>query len=68
MNNPIKTEEVRDEDLKVGDLVHVLQWVRIVAIKPYKGPLADIIHAIAETVPGVGFSLQKGNYSTRAAY
>jgi hypothetical protein len=52
----------RNEDLKVGDMVRVLGWVRIVAIRPYRAewPLHAIIFAIADTVPGVGFSLERG--------
>ena len=60
-------EDVRNEDLRVGDYVYVLGIKRIVAIKPYTGPLEDIIFAIADTVPGVGFSLERGGYTTRAA-
>ena len=41
-------------------MVNVLGWKRIVAIRPYTGPLTDIIFAVADTVPGVGFSLQYG--------
>ena len=51
----------RNEDLKVGDVA--LLWCgawRITAIRPYHGPLKDIIFALADTVPGVGFSLEIG--------
>lgn len=58
----------RNEDLKVGDIVRM--WgnidVCIVAISPYKGPLADIIFAIA-SIRGwngpKGFSLERGGYT-----
>jgi hypothetical protein len=53
--------KVRDEDLVVGDLVHVLgRWVRITAIRPYTGVLRHILFGLADTVPGTGFSLEIG--------
>ena len=51
---------IANEELRVGDMVDVLGWKRVVAIRPYRGPLADIIVAIVDTVPGVGFSLERG--------
>ena len=57
-------EEVPDEELRVGDMVYVLGVKRITAISPYKGPY-DFIIGIAETVPGVGFSLERGGYTRR---
>jgi hypothetical protein len=51
---------VPNEDLRVGDMVNVLGWKRITRIVPYDGPLKDIIFAVADTVPGVGFSLERG--------
>lgn len=60
------TSTTRNEDLRVGDVVNVLGWKRIVAIRPYRGPLTDIIFALADTVPGVGFSLERGGYTERA--
>lgn len=58
-------EEVKDEELREGDMVYVFGWKRIVKIKPYDGPLKDIVFALADTVPGVGFSLCFGSYTTR---
>lgn len=63
------TESRRDEDLRVGDVVRL--WCgtkRITAIEPYRGPLADVVFAIAEYTPGAsgalgGFSLQRGGYT-----
>jgi hypothetical protein len=54
---------VRNEDLLVGDLVDVLGTKRITAIRPYTGPLRDIIFALADTEPGCGFSLERGGYT-----
>lgn len=51
--------EKPNEELKVGDMVYVLGWKRITAIRPYTGPLVDILFAIADTVPGCGFSLER---------
>jgi len=56
----------RNEDLQVGDVVatwEACKWVRIVAIRPYVGPLVDIIFAIVDTKPGLGFSLARGGYA-----
>ena len=63
---PEPHEYVRDEDLRPGDMVHVLGWKRITAIHPYDGPLRDITFALADTVPGVGFSLERGGVTVRA--
>jgi hypothetical protein len=52
----------RNEDLKVGDMVNVLGIKRISAIRPYRGPHA-FIFAVADTVPGGGFSLERGGYT-----
>ncbi len=51
---------IKNEDLGEGDVVDVLGWKRITAIRPYVGPLTHIIFAVADTVPGVGFSLERG--------
>lgn len=52
------TESVRDEDLRVGDTVFFLGRARrILEIKPYTGPLTDIVFAIAHTDLGGSFSL-----------
>jgi hypothetical protein len=59
------TEDVPNETLQVGDMVQALGWKRITVIRPYRGPLTDIIFAIADTDTGVGFSLEKGGYTTR---
>lgn len=59
----MNTEHVRDEDLRVGDVVVALRKARIVAIRPYTGPLTDIIFAIADTDIGSGFSLAIGGYT-----
>lgn len=55
--------EVRNEDLKVGDVVDVLGAKRITKIVPYRGPLSDIIFASASTDLGGGFSLEIGGYT-----
>ena len=60
MGEAPKRKFARDEDLKVGDMVRVLGWKRITAIHKYTGPLTDIVFAIADTVPGAGFSLCYG--------
>jgi len=57
----VKTS-TRNEDLKVGDMVDVLGIKRVTAIRPYRGPHA-FIFALADTVPGVGFSLERGGYT-----
>lgn len=54
--------DLRNEDLRVGDVVHAITWKRITAIRPYKGP-HDFIFAIVDTVPGVGFSLERGGFT-----
>ena len=61
-------QEKRNEDLRVGDVVKL--WCgtqRIIAIHPYNGPLVDIIFAIVDTAPGMGFSLERGGYTTTVA-
>lgn len=55
--------EVRNEDLKIGDII--VLWFgtrRITSIRPYAGPLSDIIFAIASYEPGPigGISLERG--------
>jgi hypothetical protein len=60
MKPEAKPQSTRNEDLKVGDIIDVLGIKRITAIRPYEGPLRDIIFALADTVPGVGFSLERG--------
>lgn len=57
--------EVPDEDLRAGDVVDVLGRKTITMIRPYVGPLKDIVLGIADTEPGVGFSLCYGQ-RTRA--
>lgn len=57
-------ENVKNEALRPGDVVHVLGVKRITAIRPYRGPF-NFIFAIADTAPGVGFSLEKGGYTDR---
>ena len=54
---------VRNEDLRPDDVVLALGRKRIVAIRPYKGPLTDIIFALADTDIGCGFSLEIGGYT-----
>ncbi len=62
----LQIESVRNEDLRVGDMVKLWSGVkRITAIEPYVGPLGYIIFAIAGVVPGTGFSLEKGGYTDR---
>lgn len=58
-------KSVRNEDLKVGDVVQVLGRKRITEIRPYKGPLIDIIFALADTDTGPGFSLERGGWTER---
>jgi hypothetical protein len=54
------TKTIRDEDLKVGDVVVILGGeVRVVAIEPYTGPLEEVF-AIARTAPKRDFSLVHG--------
>ena len=56
----------RNEDLKVGDLIQLWCGVeRIARIEPYRGPLTDIVFAIAYFAgPGNrGFSLEIGGYT-----
>lgn len=63
------TSEKRNEDLRVGDVIRL--WCgtkRIVRIELYRGPLADIIFAVAYCEPRVGtlpwgLSLEKGGYT-----
>lgn len=65
MSAPLVPKEVPNEDLRVGDLVYVLGWKRIVAIRPYVGP-HDFIFGVVDTVPGVGFSLERGGTTLRS--
>lgn len=47
-----------NEELQVGDAVQL--WCgtkRITAIRPYAGPLADIIFALVDVDIGVGFCI-----------
>jgi hypothetical protein len=62
------TRSTRNEDLAAGDVIRM--WhshtVTIVAIEPYRGPLADVIFATARIAgwngPN-GFSLERGGYT-----
>lgn len=55
---------IRDEDLRVGDSVRLVGGVRrITAIRPYRGPLTDIVFALADCDAGPGFSLCSGSYT-----
>jgi hypothetical protein len=56
---------VPNEDLKVGDVVRVLGPKRIMAIRPYTGPLVDIIFALVDTDIGPGFSLERGGWTEK---
>lgn len=56
---------VPNEQLKPDDVVNVLGKKRITKIYPYKGPLVDIIFALADTDTGPGFSLERGGYTDR---
>ena len=58
--------DVRNEDLRVGDIVEVIgTWARIIEIRPYTGPLVDIIFAIAMTTPrSASFSLERRGWTT----
>ena len=60
------TVMVRDEDLRVGDMVYVCGWKRITAIRPYEGSLCDYVFGLADTVPGCGFSLCHGQETETA--
>lgn len=71
----MNTEEVRGTDLAVGDTI--VLWCgtkRVVAIEPYRGPLADIVVAIATYAPGGAsrptgaISICKGDYFTRVVF
>lgn len=60
----MRTEDKRNEDLRPGNVVRLWYgWVTITEIRPYRGPLADIIFAVAEAKPGGGFSLERGGYT-----
>ena len=51
------------EELRAGDVVRYLEphpWVSVTEIRPYAGPIACVF-ALAETRPGVGFSLCHGD-------
>ena len=51
------------EELRAGDVVRYLAphpWVTVAEIRPYAGPL-DCVFALAETRPGCGFSLCRGD-------
>lgn len=55
---------VRNEDLKVGDLV--VMWcgrARITRVVRYSGPLRDIIFATAEVDTGRDFSLERRGWT-----
>jgi hypothetical protein len=56
----------QNEDLRAGDVIKL--WCgtkRITRIVPYRGPLADIIFAIAEYEPGPSkaFSLERRGWT-----
>lgn len=58
------TEEVRNEDLRVGDTCILWCGVwRVTALYPYQGPLGDIILRVADTDQGSGFSLERGGWT-----
>lgn len=66
MSGAVETEDVRDRDLRVGDVIHDwIGWRRIVAIRPYTGPL-DCVIGTADTVPPGSFSLTEPGWTTRA--
>ena len=61
-------QEKRNEDLVAGDVVKIWgtpAWNTITKIEPYRGPLTDIVFAIAHLAGGPhrGFSLEIGGYS-----
>ena len=59
-------ESVRDEDLRIGDMV--VMWCgrgRIVEIEAYKGALRDVVFAIARVDTGRDFSLIRGGWTDR---
>lgn len=64
-DDPELWEEVPNEELRPGDLVDVLGIKRITRIRPYDGPHRSFIFALADTVPGVGFSLERGGTTRR---
>jgi hypothetical protein len=56
--------KIRNEDLRVGDAVKMFYgWTTVTEIRPYVGPLADIVFAVADVKPGPGFSLERGGYT-----
>lgn len=51
---------VPEKELRAGDVVRLLgRWCRVTSITPYKGPLDGCL-GIADTAPGIGFSLWDG--------
>lgn len=64
---PVDIEEHKDLPLEIRKFAYsVLLWCgikRITRLDPYRGPLSDIIFALATVDIGVGFSLEKGGYT-----
>lgn len=58
-----KRRRVRNEELRVGDVVDVLGPKLIQAIRPYEGAHSDIMLAVVTATPGIGFSLDRGGYT-----
>lgn len=58
--------EIENEELRAGDMVKLWCGVgRVMSVKPYTGPLTEIIFAIAECEPSkMSFSLERGGYTT----
>lgn len=61
MTTTNKTEMRDDEQIRAGDTIRLIGgWYRVTGIRPYHGPLADIVCALADTDRGVGVSLCYG--------
>ena len=58
MTTTTQTELRDDELIKAGDTIRLIGGLyRVVAIRPYSGPLSDIVCALADLDRGVGVSL-----------
>ena len=56
--------KVKNEDLKVGDVIRLWCGTKtITKITPYNGPLCELVFALVDYEPGVGFSLTRGGYT-----
>jgi hypothetical protein len=58
MQTTQRTEMRNDEDLRAGDTIRLIGGLfRIISIRPYNGPLSDVVCALADLDRGVGVSL-----------